>query len=318
MQKFIDACTCGRSDKAAVSAIKAQLEAKDVAIERLEEEIRRKDTEKDNLIHMQKDLQSQIEEIRLLLDSHANEAAVEMSDDKAAELMQRRVRGIASRKRVDQIRKQKNGHSRQRVLTEEERAAQMMQAKVRGKSARRLVAVRKDQGALPGQQRPPPMPMGGGPSKFVPPSSPATGIDPSQEGSSFFDENESVDSDYDYDESAFQGLGEELLANYLTLAKVYGQDEPPADEASLEWETRYFVLHDNGCLCHYDQMEDGLPKGDRGLVELASISAVEKVLNVNTFVMKAGNKVYLCKVEPHDEVVMRTWIAAISQQLSPK
>ena len=61
-----------------------------------------------------------------------------------------------------------------------------------------------------------------------------------------------------------------------------------------------------------------LPVGHRGLVELASIRAVEKVLNVNTFVMKAENKVYLCKVEPHDEVTMRTWIGAISQQVPKK
>lgn len=58
--KFLDACTCGRADKAAVISIKKELEQKDIAIERLEEEIRRKDTEKDNLIHMQKDLQAQI------------------------------------------------------------------------------------------------------------------------------------------------------------------------------------------------------------------------------------------------------------------
>ena len=72
-QRYLDGCTCGRADKAAVTAIKMELEAKDSAIERLEEEIRRKDTEKDNLIHMQKDLQAQIEEIRRVLESHAGE-----------------------------------------------------------------------------------------------------------------------------------------------------------------------------------------------------------------------------------------------------
>ena len=98
LNKFIDACTCGRTDKAAITAIKKELEAKDGAIERLEEEIRRKDQEKDNLIHMQKDLQAQIEEIRMLLDSHASEAQATatgggMSSDKAALLMQLRKSG---------------------------------------------------------------------------------------------------------------------------------------------------------------------------------------------------------------------------------
>merc|ERR1719240_2469642 len=107
LNKFFDACTCGRADKAAVIAIKKELEAKDVAIERLEEEIRRKDTEKDNLIHMQKDLQAQIEEIRLLLDSHAEEAQKRMSDEQAAGLIERRARGILGRKKVRLIKEQK-------------------------------------------------------------------------------------------------------------------------------------------------------------------------------------------------------------------
>merc|ERR1719230_535576 len=98
INKFFDACTCARADKAAVIAIKKELEQKDVAIERLEEEIRRKDTEKDNLISMQKDLQTQIEEIRLLLETHAVEAqqqvsVASLSDAEAAALMQRRTRG---------------------------------------------------------------------------------------------------------------------------------------------------------------------------------------------------------------------------------
>ena len=61
---------------------------------------------------------------------------------------------------------------------------------------------------------------------------------------------------------------------------------------------------------------NGLPSGDRGLIDLSNISAVEKVLGVNTFVMKGANKVYLFKLEPHDEVMMRTWIGAISQELA--
>ena len=42
---------------------------------------------------------------------------------------------------------------------------------------------------------------------------------------------------------------------------------------------------------------------------------VEKVVGVPTFVMKGASKVYLFKLEPHDEVMMRTWIGAVSQQL---
>ena len=137
------------------------------------------------------------------------------------------------------------------------------------------------------------------------------------EGSSFFDENESVDSDYDYDESAFEDMGKALLEGKLKLAKVYGQEEPPAAEDELEWEVRYFVLYDAGRICHYDDMVDGLPTGDRGLINLATIHSVEKVLGVPTFVMKGENKVYLFKLVPHDEVMMRTWIAAISQELAP-
>ena len=80
-------CTCGRADKAAVIAIKKQLEDKDHAIEELEKEIRRKDSEKDNLMHMQKELQAQIEEIRLLLESHAAEAQTRLSDEQAAAMV---------------------------------------------------------------------------------------------------------------------------------------------------------------------------------------------------------------------------------------
>ena len=137
-------------------------------------------------------------------------------------------------------------------------------------------------------------------------------------GSSYFDENESVDSDYDYEDSAFEAPGSELLAGRLKLAKVYGQEEPPAAEDELEWEVRYFVLYDSGRIVHYDDMADGIPEGDRGLIDLSSIRAVEKVLGVPTFVMKGTSKVYLFKLEPHDEVMMRTWIGAISQELAPK
>jgi len=135
-------------------------------------------------------------------------------------------------------------------------------------------------------------------------------------GTSMFDENESVDSDYDYDDGDFESLGAELLAGRLKLAKVYGQEEPPAAEDELEWELRYFVLFESRRIVHYDDMADGLPVGDRGLIDLGTISAVEKVLGVPTFVMKGQGKVYLFKLDPHDEVMMRTWIGAISQELA--
>ena len=70
-------------------------------------------------------------------------------------------------------------------------------------------------------------------------------------------------------------MGNELLAGKLKLAKVYGQEEPPAAEDELEWEVRYFVLYDSGRVLHFDDMADGLPVGDRGLIDLAAIKAVE-------------------------------------------
>ena len=47
------------------------------------------------------------------------------------------------------------------------------------------------------------------------------------------------------------------LSGKLKLAKVYGQEEPPAAEEELEWEVRYFVLYDSGRVVHYDEMVDG-------------------------------------------------------------
>ena len=98
--QFIDACTCGRTDKETVNAIRAELEAKDRSIERLEADIRRKDAEKDNLLDMQRDLQVQITAIRQALDAQAFE-----SDDalRAAVAMQKKARGIFSRKRVHHL-----------------------------------------------------------------------------------------------------------------------------------------------------------------------------------------------------------------------
>jgi len=341
LNKFIDACTCGRSDKAAVQAIKMELEAKDAAIERLEEEIRRKDTEKDNLIEMQRDLQGQIEEIRLMLETHATDTsaaseAVVMDQAKAAGLMQRRARGISGRRRVGQLKaKRQNDQQaivkmqsvhrgnagRQHVAKKEAetRSVVLLQSRVRGKSSRRLVndkrMTRQSAHAPPANGGPLHPALAGGAAS----GAAYEGLDALSGGtSSLFDDNESVDSDYDYDDEEFSSPGLELLAGKLKLAKVYGQEEPPAAEDDLEWELRYFVLYDSGRMCHFDDIVNGLPVGDRGMIELAQIKSVEKVLAANTFVMKGANKVYLLKLEPHDEVMMRTWIAAISQELAPR
>lgn len=102
--QFIDSCTCGRADKQAVNAIRAELESKDRAIERLESDIRRKDREKDNLLDMQRDLQVQINKIREALEVQAFQSEDAL---KAAMLMQRKTRGNVSRKRVLQLKEDK-------------------------------------------------------------------------------------------------------------------------------------------------------------------------------------------------------------------
>lgn len=50
----------------------------------------------------------------------------------------------------------------------------------------------------------------------------------------------------------------------------------------------------------------------------ARAEVVEKVLASPTFVMKGANKVYLFRLPSPDEVMMRTWIAKISQELKEK
>lgn len=74
VNKYFDACTCARDNKAQVAAIKLELEKKDAAISRLEEDLRRKDSEKDNLMRIQRDLQEQIQQIRAAIDAQALES----------------------------------------------------------------------------------------------------------------------------------------------------------------------------------------------------------------------------------------------------
>ena len=374
LQRYMDGCACGRADKAAVLAIKKELEEKDTAIERLEEEIRRRDREKDNLIHMQKDLQAQIQEIRRVLESQASEVAkngsfqggrevakngsfqggreggskggskggsmdldeesgsVGLNEVSAAILMQKRVRGFSSRKLA-------------KLAEKKDVASRKLQKIARGRSTRKMMAQKKADGSimeLPGAKRvygaaavpPPPQPPAAAGRVVASASKPAPSFAPAQQflrgsydepgrgngiaSGSGLDagEDESVDSDYDNDEDAFYDLGDEILSGRLKLAKVYGQEEPPAAEDELEWETRYFVLYDTGKMCHFDGMQNGEPVGDRGLIDLDTIKTVEKVLGVPTFVMKGDKKVYLFKLEPHDEVKMRNWIGAITVELS--
>ena len=71
--KYLDGCSCARASKEEVAAIKAELDQKDSAIERLETEIRQKDLEKDNLMTMQKVLQEQISQIRADLEAQSEE-----------------------------------------------------------------------------------------------------------------------------------------------------------------------------------------------------------------------------------------------------
>lgn len=309
LNRFVDACMCGRADKAAVIAIKKQLEDKDHAIEELEKEIRRKDSEKDNLMHMQKELQAQIEEIRLLLESHAAEAQTRLSDEQAAAMMQRRTRGVLGRKKVQRIKEERQ------QSTSEERAAQAMQARVRGNIGRKQVSAKQLEASAPSMQ------ADGGPAVTLIDDETDPGYDDLDEAgaSSMFDEDDgSVDSDYDIDDGEFTSLGDVLLEGKLKMAKVYGQEDPPAAEHELQWETRHFVLHSK-TMCHYDDMDGGLPVGEKGMVDLSKIKRIEKVKapGNTTFVMKGEQKVYLLKVEPHDEVMMRTWIGAISQELAP-
>ena len=101
-----------------------------------------------------------------------------------------------------------------------------MQARARGAADRTAVETRKAAGDLPGQPR---LSMEVG--------------DEGGDAGDYEGEEESVDSDYDYDDSAFVDLGAELLSGQLKLAKVYGQEEPPAAEGELEWELRYFLLY---------------------------------------------------------------------------
>ena len=78
--KYLDGCSCARASKEEVAAIKAELDQKDTAIERLETEIRQKDLEKDNLMTMQKVLQEQISQIRADLEAQSEEQQSMMSE----------------------------------------------------------------------------------------------------------------------------------------------------------------------------------------------------------------------------------------------
>ena len=274
--KYLDGCSCARASKEEVAAIKAELDQKDSAIERLEMEIRQKDLEKDNLMTMQKVLQEQNSQIRADLEAQSEEQQSMVSEvtpynarpaaaakppatavakrapepeperggtpeERAAAVtrMQARHRGkLERRQTLEKV--ERGGMAGQKraakvaeedLAAQQELAAQRMQARARGAKDRTAIETRKAAGDLPGQPRLAAEQEGEGEGEG------------GGEAGDFEGEEESVDSDYDYDDSAFVDLGEELLSGPLKLAKVYGQEEPPAAENELEWELRYFMLH---------------------------------------------------------------------------
>ena len=264
--KYLDGCSCARASKEEVAAIKAELDQKDTAIERLETEIRQKDLEKDNLMTMQKVLQEQISQIRADLEAQSEEQQSMVSEvtpynarpapaakppakavakrapepepepelggtpeERAAAItrMQARQRGKLERRQTEErVGQGQMAGQKRKKAAEQDLAAQRMQARVRGGADRKAVEARKAAGDLPGQPR----------------LSTEVG-DEGGDAGDYEGEEESVDSDYDYDDSAFVDLGAELLSGQLKLAKVYGQEEPPAAEGELEWELRYFLLY---------------------------------------------------------------------------
>ena len=179
--KYLDGCSCARASKEEVAAIKAELDQKDSAIERLETEIRQKDLEKDNLMTMQKVLQEQISQIRADLEAsedmsmrsevtpyNARAATAkaagkqvpgELQEVRERQLaitrMQARQRGKLDRRqtagRVEQG--QMAGQKRSKKKSERDEAAARMQARMRGSADRKSIESRKAAGALPGQPR---------------------------------------------------------------------------------------------------------------------------------------------------------------------
>lgn len=437
--KFIDACTCGRDNKIAVLSIKQELERKDLAIERLQEEIRRKDGEKDNLIAMQRDLQEQILQIRHAIGTNepARSAANSLlppppprvdalppapradiyagagdelrraesrSEHMTATLLSARARGDRDRNfatAVAEIRELEATHigiSSQRshpywetrvpraalpgflmnhevtiTLLGDDRA--MVEAPAHPHSADHVVeflyakdghgkivaATRCTPGEIPcklsfvvpigvatltgflacnkhgvWRSQPVDVPPLLRPSDAAGAKSTAVGLADLGGAAAeqlaglkglggagaappelAYDE-ESIDSDYNFRLEHFATLGSTICSGQLKLAKVYGQESPPAAEEELEWEVRHFVLHDNQRLVHYDGLHDGVAVGDRGLVCLEGVKAVEKVVGVNTFVMRGENKIHMLKLVPHDEAAMNRWIVALSSQIVPR
>ena len=60
-------------------------------------------------------------------------------------------------------------------------------------------------------------------------------------------------------------------------------------------------------------MQDGVPLGDRGLVHLANIRSVEKVVGVSTFVLKGENKVRCAPPHSSPSHLSRNAIAAATE-----
>ena len=122
--------------------------------------------------------------------------------------MQARQRGKLERRQTEErVGQGQMAGQKRRKAAEQDLAAQRMQARVRGGADRKAVEARKAAGDLPGQPR---LSMEVG--------------DEGGDAGDYEGEEESVDSDYDYDDSAFVDLGAELLSGQLKLAKVYGQE----------------------------------------------------------------------------------------------
>ena len=328
VKRYLDGCSCTRDTKGEMTLIRQQLEQKDAAIERLEDDIRRKDGEKDNLMKMQRDLQEQIAQISIALEAQAAESDVRAFDAIAAEARQVTAAGAQVLATASEVLAPAPAPVRPRAApTEEERkaAAAKIEALARGRS-HRMAIKRGDVDALADPDRaekvsniqkkkrastrmqanfrgkhdreslrrgevPQRTPaeqaavkaraekrraaeLADAAARGVAPPPPEPADDEAYD-------DESVDSDYDVDDGAFANLGRELLSGPLKIAKVYGQDEPPAQEDELEWDSEEYtdveaiilaeLLKANTCVHRLDLARNQI--GDPGAVALANMLA---------------------------------------------
>ena len=147
--KYLDGCSCARASKEEVAAIKAELDQKDSAIERLEMEIRQKDLEKDNLMTMQKVLQEQISQIRADLEAQSEEQqsmVSEVTPYNARPAAAAKPPATAAAKGAPEPELGGTPRSRSAAVTR-------MQARQRGKLERRQTQEKVERGDMAGQKR---------------------------------------------------------------------------------------------------------------------------------------------------------------------